>query len=167
MTPPEPWLRGPVPGVPAELQPVAHALLGAREELEALIPSITAAELRASPGGAATLAFHLLHLAGSLDRLFTYARGEALTPRQRERLAEERAGAPTGDREALARVAIQALDAALEQLRKTPPESLGEVREVGRARLPSTVRGLLFHAAEHTARHVGQVATTLKVLRGG
>jgi hypothetical protein len=28
------------------------------------------------------------------------------------------------------------------------------------------VLGLLFHAAEHTSRHVGQLITTLKVVRG-
>ena len=58
------------------------------------------------------------------------------------------------------------IDQALEQLRHTPVESLEAVREVGRARLPSTVLGLLVHAAEHTSRHVGQLITTLKVVRG-
>jgi hypothetical protein len=28
------------------------------------------------------------------------------------------------------------------------------------------VLGLLFHAAEHTTRHVGQLITTLRVVRG-
>jgi hypothetical protein len=37
-------------------------------------------------------------------------------------------------------------------------------RLVGRLKLPSTVVGLLFHAAEHTQRHVGQAATTRKRL---
>ena len=52
------------------------------------------------------------------------------------------------------------------QLAATPPESLGDERLVGRAALPSTVRGLLFHGAEHTQRHVGQVITTAKIVRG-
>jgi hypothetical protein len=37
---------------------------------------------------------------------------------------------------------------------------------VGRARLPSTVFGLLFHVAEHTQRHAGQAITTAKIVRG-
>jgi hypothetical protein len=57
------------------------------------------------------------------------------------------------------------IDEALNQLRRTPVESLGAAREVGRAKLPSTVLGLLFHAAEHTSRHVGQLITTLKIVR--
>ena len=36
---------------------------------------------------------------------------------------------------------------------------------VGRAGLPSTVRGLLFHAAEHAQRHAGQIVTTAKIVR--
>jgi hypothetical protein len=42
---------------------------------------------------------------------------------------------------------------------------LTDERHVGRARLPSTVIGLLFHGAEHTQRHAGQVATLVKMLR--
>ena len=53
----------------------------------------------------------------------------------------------------------------LEQVRHTPESSLTEVRGVGRAQLPSTVIGLLFHAAEHTLRHVGQVVTTIEIVR--
>jgi hypothetical protein len=184
MTKPEVWLRGPVAGVGPGLQPVAHALLQAQEELHELIPGLTAAELWASPpGGGAPIGFHLRHLAGALDRLFTYARGEALSPGQRETLVEESSrpspeemegveleAGGAGDRwsdEALLARADRILDQALAQLRRTEAEALDEPREVGRARLPSSVRGLLFHGAEHTARHVGQIATTRKVLRGG
>jgi uncharacterized damage-inducible protein DinB len=39
------------------------------------------------------------------------------------------------------------------------------VRFVGRAKLPSTVLGLLVHAAEHTMRHTGQLLVTVQVLR--
>ena len=39
-----------------------------------------------------------------------------------------------------------------------------EVREVGRDRIPSTVGGLIFHAAEHTQRHLGQLLVTVRVL---
>ena len=56
------------------------------------------------------------------------------------------------------------IDRALEQLRVTPRESLLDERKVGRAGLPSNVLGLLFHAAEHATRHVGQAITTAKIL---
>jgi uncharacterized damage-inducible protein DinB len=50
------------------------------------------------------------------------------------------------------------------QLRATKESDLLEPRLVGRAKLPSNVIGLLVHAAEHTARHVGQIVTTAKVV---
>jgi hypothetical protein len=45
----------------------------------------------------------------------------------------------------------------------TGEATLTATREVGRARLPSTVIGLLFHAAEHTQRHAGQALTTKRM----
>jgi uncharacterized damage-inducible protein DinB len=60
----------------------------------------------------------------------------------------------------------RAVEGALEQLRATPDQTLEEVRAIGRAALPTTVLGLLFHTAEHAQRHAGQVVTTSKILRG-
>ncbi|HEX5830091.1 MAG TPA: DinB family protein, partial [Gemmatimonadaceae bacterium] len=98
MTAPEPWLRGPVPGVPDELQPAAHALLQAREDLPRAAAGLAPTELWMRPGGAASVGFHLRHLAGSLDRLFTYARGESLSPAQLAALAAEQSpGDPPPD----------------------------------------------------------------------
>lgn len=164
MAEPEAWLRGPVEGVSSQLQPVAHALLQAQEDLREWIPSLTLATLWSSPGSAAPVGFHLLHLEGSLDRLLTYARGEPLSEAQREALERERSGRwRPGATELLARVE-EGIDRALAQVRGTPDVELDRVREVGRARLPATTRGLLFHAAEHTTRHVGQIITTVKAL---
>jgi uncharacterized damage-inducible protein DinB len=165
MSSPEVWLRGPVPGFLAELQPVAHALLQAREDVERLLADASAAELTERPGGAASAAFHVYHMAGSLDRLLTYARGAALDEAQQARLRAER-GRPPGDPEVLRQDALRAVDAALTQVRGTSRQTLDEHRPVGRAALPATVRGLLFHAAEHSTRHVGQLSTTLRVVRG-
>src|SRR5690349_14206005 len=89
MAEPEVWLRGPVDGVPALLQPVAHSLLQCREELERLLPEITPAQLWHRSGNAASIGFHVLHAVGSLDRLFTYARGAMLSDAQRQVLAQE------------------------------------------------------------------------------
>ena len=60
-----------------------------------------------------------------------------------------------------------AIEQALVQIRATSRESLLDARPVGRAGLPSTVLGLLFHVAEHTQRHTGQVIATAKAVREG
>jgi hypothetical protein len=161
---PEVWLRGPVRGYAPMLMPIAHALLQAREDVARVAAEATAAELWQRPGGAASAGYHLQHLAGSLDRLFTYARGAPLDEGQRAALLRE--GTPGASGPELVPAVLARIDQALEQLRHTPVESLEAPREVGRARLPSTVLGLLVHAAEHTSRHVGQLITTLKVVRG-
>lgn len=164
----EAWLRGPVEGVPAALMPAAHALVDAGEDLARAARGLDPARLWARPGGVASVGFHLRHVVGSLDRLLTYARGEALNVGQLRSLrVEAEPGSPPVPVEQLLDEVRTALDGALEVLRATPPESLDEERKVGRAGLPSTVRGLLFHAAEHTRRHAGQVIATAGILRGG
>lgn len=108
-----------------------------------------------------------MHLAGSTDRLFTYARGEGLSAAQREALAAERTLAeprPTAD--ALLRAWQETVDRSLDQLERTPDAELSAARGVGRMAIPSNVRGLLFHAAEHATRHVGQIITTAKIVTG-
>lgn len=160
----EVWLRGPLPEYPAALMPVAHSLLQSREEILRVATGATSVELWERPGGAASAGYHLQHLAGSLDRLRTYARGEGLSEGQRATLLRE--STPGASASELVTAALREIDGALAQLRQTDPALLGEERGVGRARLPSTVLGLLSHAAEHTARHVGQLITTLKVVRG-
>lgn len=160
---PEAWLRGPLPRIDPFLMPAAHALVQVREDLVRLLEGLSSGELVARPGGAASIAYHLRHIAGATDRLLTYARGEGLSDAQREWLKAEGREEPV-DAEALMVSTLTALDHALEQLRATPRERLLDARAVGQAGLPSTVLGLLFHAAEHAQRHSGQVATTLKLL---
>jgi uncharacterized damage-inducible protein DinB len=165
---PEVWLRGPVEGIPPLLQPVANALLQAREEVDALVQNCPDPILWTRPGGVASAGFHLQHLAGVLDRLFTYARGEALSEAQRAALAAE--GTPPisgGTGRELANAFSAQVDRALEQLRGTRESTLHNPRAVGRLGLPSTVLGLLVHAAEHTQRHVGQLLVTVRVQRDG
>lgn len=163
---PEVWMRGPVPEIPPMLQPVAHALLQAVEEIHQFVGPLSAEQLWAHPGKAASVGFHVRHAAGSLDRLFTYARGEALSEEQRAFLAAEaEPGSPPDEASSLAAAFEAQVGRALSQLRGTDESSLLEARGVGRLQLPSTVLGLLFHAAEHTSRHVGQIVTTAKVVR--
>jgi len=164
---PEVWLRGPVSGVPAALQPVAHALLQAVEDAERLAADLEPDVLWTRPGGAASVGFHLRHMAGSLDRLMTYARGEPLSEAQRAALTEEQDHTPDVEAAALLARLRATVERALEQLRATDPKTLDDPRKVGRAALPSSVRGLLHHAGEHTGRHAGQVSTTIRIVRGG
>ncbi|MBC6612702.1 DinB family protein [Hymenobacter sp. BT507] len=164
---PEVWLRGPLSEVPPLLQPVAHALLQAREEIQEVLAGFPASLLWQRPAGVASVGFHLQHLTGVLDRIFTYARAEALTPVQLAALAAEGhddTNAPITP-DALVAAFAQQVDSALAQLRATDETTLPEYRGVGRAGLPSTVVGLLTHAAEHTMRHVGQLSVTARVLR--
>lgn len=162
----EAWQRGPVPGFEPLLMPVVHALIQAREDLERLITTVPSDHVWRCPGGAASIGFHVRHAGGALDRLFTYARGEALSDAQRAALkAEGEPGATPAPLSALVADVNRTIDAAMEQLRATLPDSLREDRKVGRAGLPATVLGLLFHAAEHTTRHVGQAITTALVQR--
>jgi len=163
----EPWLRGPVAGVPPVLMPAAHAVLHAVEDAERALEGLTADEIWTRPGGAPPVGFHLRHLAGALDRLLTYARGEMLSDVQREMVKREgEPGDPPADAGALMALVRAAAEAALAQIRSTPAASILDARAVGRQRLPSTVLGLVVHAAEHAARHAGQAITTARIVRG-
>ena len=166
-TQPEPWLRGPLPGIAPVLQPAAHAFVLALEDVERALDGITHEDFWQQPGGITPLGFHVVHLAGATDRLLTYARGEALSPEQKTAAGAERELATA--RPALADTLEawrKAVDKALGQLRDTSESELLKPIAIGRAQLPSTVIGAIFHAAEHAARHAGQVVTTAKLLRG-
>lgn len=160
---PEPWLRGPVPDVAPVLQPAAHALLQAQEDIRQCAPDVPV-ELLWREAGAATAGFHALHLAGALDRLYTYARGEALSDEQKAAARAEALPRPELDGADLVLLVDQAVHTALDQLRATPAASVLDVRTVGRLALPSNVLGLLFHGAEHSTRHAGQFISTVKLL---
>ena len=163
---PEVWLRGPLPGILPLLQPVAHALLQAREEVVAELADFPDYLLWQRPAEVASVGFHLQHLAGVLDRLTTYARAEVLTAEQLAALAQEGhpvAASTTGA--ALLATFVLQVDQTLHQIEATAESDLVQPRGVGRSQLPSTVLGLLFHAAEHTQRHVGQLLVTVRVLR--
>ena len=162
---PEVWLRGRVDGYAPLLMPIVHALLQVREDIDRLLQRVPAEHVWLRPGGAASLGFHIRHTGGALDRLFTYARGDMLSTAQKAALrVEEEPGDPPPSLKDLADEANAAIERAFEQLRTTQPESLLDERRVGRAGLPSTVLGLLFHAAEHSTRHIGQAITTARIL---
>jgi len=146
------------------LQPIAHSLLQMLDEVKAALIDFPPHLLWTRPAGVASVGFHLQHIAGVVDRLTTYARNEGLSPRQFAELSTE--GTPsrpdvTAD-ELIERIRTT-VDTAIEQLRQTDEQTLTDAREVGRRRLPSTVMGLLFHAAEHAQRHLGQLLVTVRI----
>jgi uncharacterized damage-inducible protein DinB len=158
------WLRGPLPGIMPLLQPVAHALLQARMEVHQALEHFSEVKLWDRPAGTASVAFHLQHLAGVLDRLFTYARQEQLSTVQSDALQKEGKEDPGIHLADLLQIFNNQVEKAISQLKNTDEESLLEPRGVGRKQIPSTVIGLLFHAAEHAQRHTGQLLVTAKVL---
>ena len=165
--PAEVWLRGPVDGVQPLLQPAAHAILQVGEDILPLVAELPPELLWARPAGAAAIGFHLLHLPGSLDRLLTYSRGAALSPAQLSELAAERTAHEDRPQlsDLVARFAAR-IETGVAYLRNVDEAALLTRREVGRKRLPSTTWGLIFHAAEHSSRHAGQIVTLHKIVRG-
>lgn len=164
---PEWWQRGPVAGVPDVLQPVAHMLLQLRDEIPEVVAPLSWAAWNERPGGAASVAFHLRHIPGVLDRLFTYARGDALTDAQFAALKAEATPLEADTRAALLTTLANQVELHLEELRRIDPLTLTDVRLIGRAKLPSTVLGCIVHAAEHGMRHLGQLVVTVKLLQAG
>jgi uncharacterized damage-inducible protein DinB len=164
--PAEVWLRGAIPGIEPLLQPAAHALLQVAEDVLPIMQRLTPEQVWARPGGAAAIGFHLIHLSGSLDRLLTYSRGESLSPDQMAALVAERTVHEDRPELRLLLGRLQSgLDSAIQYLRSVPREALLTPREVGRKKLPSTTLGLIFHAAEHSARHAGQIVTLTRVVQ--
>lgn len=163
----EVWLRGPVEGIDPVLMPAAHTILQTREDIAAAAADLTPEELWKTPGGAASAGFHLRHLAGSTERLLTYAHGQKLTEGQRAQLAAEK-GPPDADATAgmLIATAQGALDQAMLAIKAADPRTLHDARSIGRAGLPSSIFDILNHIAVHAQRHAGQLTTTVKVVQG-
>jgi len=153
--------------VPAALQPVAHILLQVRESVTELVANLTEPEWNARPAGVASAAFHVRHITGVIDRLFTYARGEALSAEQFTALRAEGEPLTTADIPRVLDALGARVGAALAELRTVDSATLGDFRAVGRAKLPSTVIGCLVHGAEHAMRHVGQLSVTTRIVRSG
>jgi uncharacterized damage-inducible protein DinB len=147
--------------------PAAHALAQSRADIETHADMLSIEQVWTEPGGRPSVGFHLRHIAGSIDRLLSYTAGRNLSDEQFRFLAEERiAGTPPTKVGELIAAAQSKIDETLSVIRATPDESLFEARAVGRAQLPTTVFGLLFHIAEHTQRHTGQIIATAGIARG-
>lgn len=162
---PEVWLRGPVPDIPQLLQPAAHALLQTCEELPVWLESFDEEELWTKPSGRASVGFHLQHLTGVLDRMMTYAKAEKLMEAQFEYLRNEGIEQETSSVDELIAAFEQKVTEALAYFKTLETSILLEERKVGRKALPSTTLGLLFHAAEHSQRHLGQIVVTASLFK--
>lgn len=159
------WLAGPIEGIIPVLQPAAHAILQARREVNEAMAGFPQELIWEKPAGVASVAFHLQHIAGVLDRLFIYARGQQLSPGQLEYLQKEGKEDPLIKLDDLLFYLDRQVDLSLEYLRSIADNTaVFETRYVGRKQIPSNVLGLLFHAAEHTQRHTGQLLVTARVV---
>lgn len=158
----EPWLRG----THLEIEPVVRSLIYsiemAREDIAKWCGSLDDAEIHAQPFHLPSVGFQLRHMAGSLNRLLTYAEGHPLSDGQRAAYSAE--GEPQGSREAVFEEFAQGLDRALRRLEALAGQPLEAIVKIGRRALPTTRAGLLIHVAEHMQRHVGQAITTTKVV---
>jgi len=159
------WQRGPIAGVPDVLQPVAHILLQVQESVHELVDGLTEEQWNARPANVASAAFHVRHITGVIDRLFTYARGQTLNDAQFAALKLEREPVTVADASTVLGALDARVGAAIDELRDTDPATLGDFRGIGRKQLPSTVIGCLVHGAEHSMRHVGQLSVTVRVVR--
>jgi uncharacterized damage-inducible protein DinB len=158
----EPWLRGTLTEINAVPRAVLHALELAGEDLEKWCSSLTDAEVNAQPHGLPSVAFQLHHIARSLDRLLTYAEGNALSDEQLESLRQE--SRPTESTRSAFDDLATTLVRSAERVRALAKFDLEQPRSVGKKTLPTTLGGLLVHVADHTQRHVGQAITTAKIL---
>lgn len=157
----EPWLRGTTPHSDPVIRALLHSFEQVREDLAKWTEGLTEAQLWEHPHGLAPVGFQIKHLAGSVDRLTTYAQGNQLSESQLEVLHAE-----------------MTPDASLPGLLQLVDETLARTeawvvtvtrfdapRFVGRKLLPTTVGGLIVHLAEHTQRHLGQAILTCKLLK--
>jgi len=159
----EPWLRGTYPDVPAVGRAVLHALDLAQDDITKWTAGLTDAEVHTAPLGLPPMAFHLKHIARSIDRILTYAEGGQLTSEQLTVLKAEQGGEESLA-ELLGEVEASFANAA-ERVRTLAGADFNVPRGVGRKQFPTSIGGALIHVADHTQRHVGQVVTTAKVLR--
>jgi uncharacterized damage-inducible protein DinB len=159
---PEPWLRGTLTEVPAVARGVLHALELAHEDANKWCSGLSDDQIHARPAGLPSVAFQLRHIAGSLDRLLTYAEGHALSDEQFRTLKAEASS------EGTVREVLNELEAAISRgslrVRALASENFELPRVVGSKRMPATLGGLLVHIADHTQRHVGQAVTTSKLV---
>jgi uncharacterized damage-inducible protein DinB len=159
---PEPWLRGTLSDVPVLQRAVLHSLQMAEEDIARWCGGLDDSEFHARLFQLPSVGFQLRHIARSLDRFCCYAEGTPLSREQLEALASEMTA--SGTREEIFRELEASLEKTRHRLDKIARLPADMPVRIGRKGLPTTLAGLLVHAAEHTQRHVGQAITTAKVI---
>ena len=159
----EPWLRGTHTDIPPVARAVLHALELAGDDAERWTEGLSDLDIHKQPFGLPSVAGQLKHIAGSVDRLLTYAEGRQLSEEQLKAMKAEQSGAETCE-ELLAELHA-ALGRASARVRDLAAADLTAERRVGRKNLPTTLGGALIHVADHTQRHVGQLVTTAKLVK--
>jgi uncharacterized damage-inducible protein DinB len=158
----EPWLQGTLTDVPVVQRALMHSLQMAEEDLAKWCGGLDNRELQIRPFELPSVAFQLRHIARSLDRFCSYAEGTPLSPEQFTALNSEMN--PNQDGESLFGELEESLEKTRLRLQAIGRLPLDQPVSIGRKKLPTTLAGLLIHAAEHTQRHVGQAITTAKVI---
>ena len=87
--PVEPWLTGSRRDVHPLLAPTLYSYAQAREDLAHWTAELSDAQIWSRPDGLAPVGFHIRHIAGSVERLTTYLKGEQLTAEQLDALRRE------------------------------------------------------------------------------
>jgi uncharacterized damage-inducible protein DinB len=158
----EPWLSGTLTELPVVQRALLHSLQMAEEDTFKWCGALDDHELHARPFQLPSIAFQLRHIARSLDRFCCYAEGVPLSEQQLHALSAEMD--PAGASEVIFRELKESLQTTRERLDAIIRHPLDRPIKIGRKGLPTTLAGLLIHAAEHTQRHVGQAITTAKVI---
>jgi uncharacterized damage-inducible protein DinB len=158
----EPWLQGTLTEYPVLQRAVLHSLQMAQEDTTKWCGNLDDREIHERPFGLPSVAFQLRHIARSLDRFCTYAEGKPLTEQQLSALASEMEN--TGTSNSIFSELEVNLENTRSRLHTIIRQPLNTPIAIGRKRLPTTLAGLLVHAAEHTQRHVGQAITTAKLI---
>ncbi len=158
----EPWLRGTLSDVPVVQRALLHSLEMAQEDTARWCRDLDDHELHARPFDLPSVAFQLRHIARSLDRFCSYAEGTPLSPQQFKSLASEMDG--EGTRGSIFAELEESLEKTRQRLNAIIRQPADLPISIGRKALPTTLTGLLIHAAEHTQRHVGQAITTAKLI---
>jgi uncharacterized damage-inducible protein DinB len=167
----EPWLRGTHADVPAAGRAVLHALELSLDDLTKWTAGLTDAEVHSQPLGLTSIAFHLRHIARSVDRILTYAEAGQLSAEQIAALKTEQSEPQDGLEGKLESLAVLlsevevSFNDAADRIRVLATADLNTPRFVGRKQLPTSIGGAMIHVADHTQRHTGQVVTTAKVVK--
>jgi len=162
----EVWMRGPISGISPFLQPVAHALLQIDEDIQKQLTDEIEPYLWIRPFEMANIAFHVQHIAGVIQRMVIYSKGESLTEEELQEIKLEGIQNPEINNEVLKNRLHEVIEQTLTYLKSIDPNTLADERFLGRKKIPTTQIGLLFHAAEHGQRHFGQLLVTIKTVKG-